>query len=132
MRFLKAVNKLNQHKEQQTYSAITSISNERKALFFNVGRKHVKVFLDEILYIESLREYIRITTKDKSVLTKFKINEMEDALSKDNFLRVHRSFIAAKEKITAFTVNDVEINNKLIPIGGNYKELVLSILKRDC
>jgi len=57
------------------------------------------------------------------------LNEIEDLLSKNNFLRIHRSFIAAKDKISAFTTTDVEINNKSIPIGRSYKEFVLSVLQ---
>jgi DNA-binding LytR/AlgR family response regulator len=128
-RFLKAVNKLEQHKDVALPSSDSNVLAERKSFFFNVGKKRVKIFLDEILYIESLREYVRITTKDKSILTKFQLNEIEELLSKNNFIRIHRSFIAAKDKITAFTATDVEINNKSIPIGRSYKELVLSVLQ---
>ncbi len=128
-RFLKAVNKLNQFTQQTADHTTPVINPERKSFFFNVGKKRVKIFMDEILYIESLREYVRITTKDKSILTKFQLNEIEDMLSKNNFLRIHRSFIAAKDKIAAFTATDVEINNKSIPIGRSYKELVLSVLQ---
>lgn len=130
-RFLKAVNKLNQPKEQTiSYSSVLT-NAERQSFFFNVGKKRVKIYLDEILYVESLREYVRITTKDKSILTKFQLNEIEELLSKNNFLRIHRSFIAAKDKIAAFTATEVEINNKSIPIGRSYKELVLSVLQGD-
>lgn len=104
--------------------------NERAHFFFSVGKKRVKVFLDEILYIESLREYVRITTKEKNILTKFQLSRIEEMLSQNNFLRIHRSFIVAKDKITAFTTSDVEINNKQIPIGRSYKEGVLSLLER--
>jgi len=128
-RFLKAVNKLNQHNGYTVTNPTTLAVPERKFIFFNVGKKRVKIFLDEILYIESLREYVRITTKEKSILTKFQLNEIEDILSKNNFLRIHRSFIAAKDKISAFTATDVEINNKSIPIGRSYKELVLAVLQ---
>ncbi len=130
-RFLKAVNKLNQHKEQSIHQQTAIINAEKKSFFFNVGKKRIKIYLDEILYIESLREYVRITTKDKSILTKFQLNEIEELLSKNNFLRIHRSFIAAKDKIAAFTATDVEINNKSIPIGRSYKELVLSVLQSE-
>jgi DNA-binding LytR/AlgR family response regulator len=130
-RFLKAVNKLDQHKEQYVNQQINPVNAERKSFFFNVGKKRVKIFMDEILYIESLREYVRITTKDKSILTKFQLNEIEDILSKNNFLRIHRSFIAAKDKISAFTATDVEINNKSIPIGRSYKELVFFYIEKQ-
>jgi DNA-binding LytR/AlgR family response regulator len=88
----------------------------------------VKIFLDEILFIESLKEYIRIVTKSKTILTKFQLGQIEELLAKNNFLRVHRSFIVAKDKIDAFTATDVEIDNKQIPIGRSYKEVVQSIL----
>jgi DNA-binding LytR/AlgR family response regulator len=130
-RFLKAVNKLNQFTPQTIQQTANAANAERKFFFFNVGKKRVKIFIDEILYIESLREYVRITTKDKSILTKFQLNEIEEMLSKNNFLRIHRSFIAAKDKIAAFTATDVEINSKSIPIGRSYKELVLSVLQND-
>lgn len=130
-RFLKAVDKLHQQKEIAINMSSVATVTERKSFFFNVGKKRVKIFLDEILYIESLREYVRITTKDKSILTKFQLNEIEDLLSKNNFFRIHRSFIAAKDKISAFTATDVEINNKIIPIGRSYKELVLSVLQNN-
>ena len=100
-------------------------------IFFNVGRKKVKIYLDEILFIESLRDYIKITTNGKSILTKFQLTEIEDMLSKSNFIRIHRSFIVARDKISAFSANDVEINNKSIPIGRSYKELVLSVLEKE-
>ncbi len=127
-RFLKAVDKLNQPK---TYSINLPAGKgtEREYFFFNVGKKKVKVFLDEILYIESLKEYVKITTKEKSIHTKFQLSEIEEMLSKNNFLRIHRSFIVARDKIATFTATEIEINNKAIPIGRSYKELVLSVLQ---
>jgi DNA-binding LytR/AlgR family response regulator len=91
----------------------------------------VKVYLDEMLYIESLKEYIRITTKGKTILTKFQLGQIEELLARNNFLRIHRSFIVAKDKIDAFTATDVEVGGKLIPIGRSYKELVLRALEQD-
>ena len=55
---------------------------------------------------------------------------MEELLTKNNFIRVHRSFIVAKDKIDAFTATDIEINGKQIPIGRSYKELVISVLEQ--
>jgi len=127
-RFLKAVNKLNQGQNGHTPVIATAGQQERRFVFFNVGKKKVKVYLDEILYIESLREYARITTRDKNIITKFQLGELEELFADSNFLRVHRSFVVAKDKITAFTATDVEITTKQIPIGRSYKELVLSIL----
>jgi len=143
-RFLKAVNKLPiQGDQQQAHLAQPPLphpahhtlppagSGDRTYFFFTVGKKKVKVFLDEILYIESMREYVRITMKDKSVLTKFQLSAIEELLSRNNFIRIHRSFIVAKDKISSFTATDVEINNKEIPIGRSYKDAVLVELERS-
>jgi DNA-binding LytR/AlgR family response regulator len=129
-RFLTAVSKLFPAKSVFHPPAPGNPGGERTHLFFNVRNKRVKIFLDEILYIESLRELIRITTKTKSILTKFQLTKVEEMLKDNNFIRVHRSFIVAKEKIDAFSATEVEINNKQIPIGRSYKELVLGILEK--
>jgi DNA-binding LytR/AlgR family response regulator len=128
-RFLKAVNRIVQIK--QTVLPVRPVVQpaERVHLFFNVGKKKVKVFLDEILYIESMKEYIRVNTKVKSVLTKFKLTQVEELLSENNFLRIHRSFIVAKDKIEAFSATEVELGGKRLPIGRSYKELVLRALE---
>ena len=128
-RFLAAVNKL---KGDVPHSLpIGFRDEERRYLFFNVSKKRVKIYLDEILYIESLKEYIRIYTKSRNILTKFQLGEIEEVLDKSNFIRVHRSFIVAKDKIEAFTATDIEINGKQVPVGRSYKELVQSLLGPD-
>jgi len=128
-RFLMAVNKLRQPLVNSPAPQPLPIQ-DRAHLFFNVSKKKVKVYLDDILYIESLKEYIRIVTRSKVILTKFQLGQAEELLARNNFLRVHRSYIVARDKIDAFTATDVEINNQQIPIGRSYKELVQSILDR--
>jgi DNA-binding LytR/AlgR family response regulator len=88
------------------------------------------MFLDEIFYIESLKEYIKIVSRDKSILTKFQLGQTEELLQNNNFLRIHRSFIVAKDKIDSFSATDVEIQGKLIPIGRSYKEQVYAQLEK--
>ncbi len=130
-RFLMAVNKLASIQKTTTVTSEVVNKTEREFLFFNVSKKKIRIYLDEILYIESLKEYIRVVTKDKSIITKSQLGEIEDILSQNNFIRVHRSFIVAKNKIDAFTATDVEVNNKLIPVGRSYKELVQSIFDNN-
>jgi DNA-binding LytR/AlgR family response regulator len=130
-RFLKAVNKMELAKEIILPAMTAAMSAERLYLFFNVGKKKVKVFLDEILYIESMKEYIRVNAKNKSVLTKFKLSQVEGLLSENNFLRIHRSFIVAKDKIDSFSAIEVEVGGRQLPIGRSYKELVIGILENN-
>jgi DNA-binding LytR/AlgR family response regulator len=126
-RFVMAVNKV---KERDLTDAVPMApATERVALFFNVSKKRVKVNIDEILFIESLKEYIRITTKDRSILTKFQLGQIEEMLAKNGFLRIHRSFLVAKGKIDAFSATDVEIAGKQIPIGRSYKDMVMGMLE---
>jgi DNA-binding LytR/AlgR family response regulator len=123
-RFLKAVNKLT----APAVIASPIVTENRKYQFFNVNKKMVKVFFDEILYIESQREYVKITTRTQTILTKLALSEVEELLQSEKFLRVHRSFIVAKDKIEAFSATDVEIDGKQIPIGRGYKDEVWDVL----
>lgn len=128
-RFLMAVNKLTQSPVPENSIASFQMAPERASLFFNVSKRKVKVFLDEILYIESLKEYIRIYTTQKTILTKFPLGQIEEMLAKNNFLRIHRSYIIARNRIDAFTAAEVEVNGKQLPIGRSYKEDVLAALE---
>jgi len=128
-RFLTAVNKLKQQDTTKSNQPKPVGANDRAHLFFNVNKKHVKIYLDDILYIESLREYVKITTRDKAILTKIQLGEIEEMLATNNFLRVHRSFIVSKNKIESFSPSEIEINGTQIPVGRNYKELVMANLQ---
>lgn len=129
-RFLTAVNKLKTAipSHEIIFSDHQQKSEEKQHLFINVNKKRIKINLDDILFIESKREYISIVTSAKTFLTKFQLAEIDKHLDAGGFIRVHRSFIVAKAKISAFTATDIEIKGRLIPIGRSYKELVFSVL----
>lgn len=130
-RFIMAVNKLKLSYKSEQAPILPEVPRERAYLFFNVNKKMIKMFVDEILYIESLREYIKVVSKEKFILTKFQLKDIEELLNRHNFLRIHRSFIVAKEKIEAFSAIDIEINNQQIPIGRNYKDAVFAALENE-
>jgi DNA-binding LytR/AlgR family response regulator len=125
-RFLAAVNKI---KPSNIAGALFPVhagnTFEREHLLVNVNKKRAIVYLDDILYFESRKEYINIITSEKSFLTKLTISEMEARLQNDKFVRVHRSFMVAKGKITAFSADEIEIKNIKIPIGRSYRNEVL-------
>ena len=92
-------------------------------LYFRVDRKMVKVGLEEIVYIESLKDYIRIVrTTQAPLLVKKSISVAEEMLPGNLFVRIHRSFIVSLKKVTAYTQHDVEIDGIEIPIGKLYKQ----------
>ena len=87
----------------------------------------VKVLLDEILYIEGLNDYIRIVTFNKTIISKHVLSSLEDMLP-NSFIRIHKSFIVATNKIESFNADSVEIGKKEIPIGRLFKFNLSKIL----
>ncbi|MEP1094922.1 MAG: LytTR family DNA-binding domain-containing protein [Cyclobacteriaceae bacterium] len=132
-RFLMAINKVEE--SDQTTSAVEtdeSLQEDRPYLFLKADRKMVKVYLEDISYIESLKDYVRIKTKEgNEIVSLQKISFLEQKLPEDCFLRIHRSFIVPIGKIDAFSSSSVEIMGKEIPIGRNYKPAVMKVLNRD-
>lgn len=129
-RFLRGIGKIKQLK-QYTASADeerTQTSFEDVYLYLKENRQMVKVFLRDILYIESLRDYVRVKMNGKEVITYQKISYLEQKLPQNKFMRVHRSFIVAVDKVTSFTPTSVNLEKIGIPIGRNYKIPALKIL----
>ena len=127
-RFLQAVQKIKKNETIATEPA--DVSTRKGAFhFFNVDKRQVKVYLDDILYIESLKEYVKIHTTQQSLVTKIQIGEFESLLPLPNLIRVHKSFIINLDKVTAYSANAIEIGDHEIPIGRTYKELITKHLK---
>jgi len=103
-------------------------TNEPEFLFFTVNKKRAKIQVSEILYIESQKENIKIVLREKTIITRHSISELEKTLPSD-FIRIHRSFIISKNKIDTFDSQSVEIQNKSIPIGRNYKNYIKDLLE---
>ena len=126
-RFLKSVNRITPAPDTTQVHQLQNVMTERSFAFFNVNKVMVKVMFDDILYVESMREYVYIHLPETKVITKIGIGEFEKLLTK-NFLRVHRSFLVNTHKITAYTAEEIFINKASIPIGTNYKKLVEAFL----
>lgn len=123
-RFFKAVSKLKVKEAQDS-----STNDGPDHLFVKINKKHLKVVLDEILYAESMKDYLKIHLKDDVLVIKQPISSFIKSLPKEKFLQVHRSYVVALDKITAFTQQDVEIGEIEIPIGGLFKERVIDTLQ---
>ncbi len=130
-RFLAAVNKLEVGIKQFPNQSLISNHPSRTFRFFNENKRQVKVFNDEILYVESLKEYVKIVQIDgKTVVTRFQLGEFEAYLNDPNLLRIHRSYLVAKDKIEAYTMTEVEVGKMTLPIGRSYQEEVVAILSK--
>ena|SRR6218665_92200 len=97
-------------------------AREERAHFFNVDKTQVKVVEQDILYIESLKDYVRIHTREKTIVTKFRMGEMEKLLQGRNFIRIHKSFIVNAGKVSAYSATQVTVAGKALPVGRTYRQ----------
>ncbi len=130
-RFLKAVNKALPDYENVLLSE-DPIEKERKSgvdsIYLRIDRRQVKIILAEILYIEGAKDYVKIFTVDKMHLVRQTITSIEDIVNKNEFVRIHRSFIVPIDKIKSYTHELVEINKKELPIGKFYLNHFLKMM----
>jgi len=124
-RFFKAVEKF---LDTQIVIESHTTTAELTHLFVQSNKKNIKVNYDEILYIESIKDYIKIHTVATNLIIKHGISAFENKLD-HRFLRVHRSYIVNSQKVTAYTKQDIEIGAIEIPIGDLYKKSALDKLK---
>ncbi len=129
-RFFQAIQKfLKQVQNTELSNSGQASTKKSDYLFVNKAKKQIRVVFDTILYVESLKDYIKIHFQEAGPLTvKESISAFEQRLD-DRFVRLHRSYIVNSEKISAYTKNDVEIGGMEIPIGNNYKDNLLPFLK---
>lgn len=106
-------------------AAILSPSDE--SLFVKVDSLLLKLDIDRILWVEAFGDYIKIHIEEKTHTIYSTLKKMEDKLDKNKFVRVHRSFIVNISKITNIDPNNLEINKRIIPVSGTYRE---DLLKR--
>ncbi|EAZ80792.1 LytR/AlgR family response regulator transcription factor [Algoriphagus machipongonensis] len=125
-RFLKAVSRV--HKVVENNEG-TSIQDKPDFLFVRQDRKMEKVAFDEILYVESYSDYLKIHLKDRFLIVRESISKFESKLPQANFIRFHRSYIGNIAAISSYTHEYLEIGQKTLTISRSYKEEVLKRLQ---
>ena len=122
-RFLKAVNKAHELHRLRNRSATSQDPPAQKYILVKSGYQTVKIVLDTILYIEGLKDYVKIYTEGKkAILSLLTMKGLVDTLPEDKFLRIHKSFIVSTNRITTMSRNRVMIGEKWIPVGESYRE----------
>ena len=133
-RFLMGVNKVLQLNLSLTNGNIQGTDSNTETghpfLYLRSDRKMVKVLFNDILYIESLKDYLKIVTTNKTIITRQSISSLEEMLPKNAFLRIHRSYIVAISRIDSFYGDTVEISKNELPIGRLFKHDVNKQLSR--
>ncbi|MEO1052274.1 MAG: LytTR family DNA-binding domain-containing protein [Bacteroidota bacterium] len=122
-RFLQAVSKVSVGE--------ADIASASKPIYFKAQRKSVSVLPNEILYIESQRDYVHIHLDDRIISCKQTLQDTGKKLSEEQFLRIHKSFIIAKRKIDSWNKRVVVVKGKELPIGRSYKNEVISVLQQS-
>lgn len=131
-RFLKAIDKVNSLIQLEKGIPAEPQTREQPHIFLKSNKKLVKVYLNEILFIESLKDYIKIATTVGDFMILKSITAIQEELPPEQFMRIHRSFIISIEKIKALEGNTVETANRKIPIGRNYlKDVRKAILNLE-
>ncbi|MFP4025001.1 MAG: LytR/AlgR family response regulator transcription factor [Thiohalospira sp.] len=129
-RFVSAINK---YYERTRKTAIVETEWKKQNLnYLNVkaDRKTYIIDISTILYIESLKDYVKIVCSDESIVTHDSLSNLEAFLKNHGFIRIHRSFIIAMDKVRSFDAESVFIDNHELPISRTYKKSVLAMLEK--
>lgn len=126
-RFMKAIARFLHHRSGQAESNELINNNDDAHIFLKVGREQVRVMLKDILYIEGLADYIKVHTPGKSYIASERLSYMEAKLPSGAFIRIHKSFIIALDKITSFNADQVTLDKQTLPLGRLFKAGFLKI-----
>ncbi|WP_297098363.1 LytTR family DNA-binding domain-containing protein [uncultured Draconibacterium sp.] len=119
-RFTKAINHFLEL-QTATPPSISETQETRDFIFLKADKKHHKINLSDILYFESLGDYVIAYTSDQKIVTKERISHLSDLLPPKRFLQIHRGYIVSIDKIESIGAGFVEIKGKKLPVGRNYK-----------
>lgn len=130
-RFMKACNKANELHQLKTKQKDSSEA-QQEYFFINVDYSLLKIVFKDIVYVEGLKDYIKIHLRSttKPVVARMSMKSLEEQLPESMFIRVQKSYIVSKEYITAIRKNSVFIGNIEIPVGDNYRDALASLTGR--
>jgi DNA-binding LytR/AlgR family response regulator len=135
-RFLRAVDKVTQRLEPKPSSAFIAEKPqagiiEQPFVFVKDGTKLVKVVFDDILYVEGLKDYVTIHTKNQKIVSLQRLKALEEQLPTDKFIRIHNSFIVALKAIDVVHKNNIQVGNAQLPIGETYKKSFRDFIEKN-
>ena len=128
-RFAKTMKRIEEYFDLRQNKAKDNVELEEGHMFVKSDSKLLKIAYSEIQYVEAFADYVKIWIGgDKRIVTLQTMKNMESGLPKDKFIRVHRSFIVAIDKIESLQSNSVQIAGKEIPVGKNYKDGLMELI----
>ncbi len=132
-RFLKAVEKAASRlmiQAENIPAFVPSQESPNQYVFVKDGNKLVRVFLDDILYIEGLKDYVTLHTRQQKITTLQRMKNLEEQLPADRFIRIHNSFIVNVKAIDAVHKNEVQIGQAMLPISDTYRKIFREFIER--
>jgi len=134
-RFLKAVDKVIQRTEGVKPTVVVqdkSVQGSKSSfVFVKDGTKLVKIELEDILYVEGLKDYVTIHTRQQKIVSLQRLKVLEDQLPADKFIRIHNSFIVALRAIDSIHKGEIQVGNALLPIGETYKKSFREFIEKN-
>jgi DNA-binding LytR/AlgR family response regulator len=129
--FLRAASKAQSFIREKPSSASSHKQDTRDFILFKVEYQYEKVFYDDILYVEGLKDYVKVhlSNRQKPLLSLMSLKSLEAKLPDDRFMRIHRSFIVNLEKINSFGRTSVHIADQEIPVSENYRDKIQDYFK---
>lgn len=132
-RFLRAIDKfenasLQQHRRRYQKPEF-QLGSTNSFIYVKSGKRTVKIFLKEILFIEGAKEFVKIRTIHEEIITYQTLQDFEQRLPDDAFIRIHRSFIIAVDHLRAYNATHAQVGNTEIPIGQSYQRTVKNMLR---
>ena len=130
-RLLKSVNRvINQGHAAGEEAILEAVAAEDDYMFVRSDRKMIKISFDDLLFVESLGDYVKLHLKEKTVVTRESLSGIEAQLPKRDFIKIHRSFIVSISSIDSYTSELIEIGKRELPLSRNYKDEVLLRLSK--
>ncbi|MEE4258556.1 MAG: LytTR family DNA-binding domain-containing protein [Bacteroidales bacterium] len=133
-RFLQACEKVYKQIDPENYinkeqSVTHDNSNKQNYFFVKNGNKTQKIDFDEILFVEGMKDYLRIWTHKEKVMTLLSFKKLEDILPPDKFIRIHKSYLIAIDKIESIERNRIKMAGERLPIGNSYRREFYKIIE---
>ena len=129
-RFIKAIDKIFDSYTETNVKTSNEPVYKRDYFFVKTEFRMQRVDFKDILFIEGMNEYLRINTTKEKIMTLQNFKSLEESLPKDNFVRVHKSYMVAINKIDCVEKNRIKIGEKLIPVSNTYKDAFYLILNK--
>lgn len=130
-RFERAVDKAQEYFKLKSSSDLAETDMDNEFFFVKANQKLIKLSYNEIYYVEAFADYVKIFLEDKKIVTLQTMKNMEKKLPSEMFSRVHRSYIVNREHVASFSGTKLEVNDVSIPIGKNYKDDFLALMKSN-